>query len=124
MGQSYDGFTASFDGFTPATDVATARDEAIAFGMYRLLRHRFANAPQASNLLVGYDAHMATLGYDVDFVDTDYSTGDGRALGNYLADRLIAFGLQDGSNEQNDYANTVYTPSNPCLLYTSPSPRD
>ena len=120
LGQSYDGFTASFDGFTPATDVATARDEAIAFGMYRLLRHRFTNAPQASNLFVGYDAHMATLGYDVDFVDTDYSTGDGRALGNYLADRLIAFGLQDGSNEQNDYANTVYTPSNPSLIVDLP----
>ena len=50
LGQDYDGFVATFDGFTPVTDVATARDEAIAFGMYRLLRHRFANAPQASNL--------------------------------------------------------------------------
>ena len=120
LGQDYDGFVAAFDGFTPATDVETARDEAIAFGMYRLLRHRFANAPQASNLFLGYDEHMATLGYDVSFTSTDYSTGDGRALGNYLAEQIIAFGQQDNANEQNDYANTVYEPLNPSLIVDLP----
>ena len=120
LGQDYDGFTAAFDGFIPATDVATARDEAIAFGMYRLLRHRFANAPQAQNLFQGYDNHMSTLGYDVNFTSTDYSTGDGRALGNFMAEQLIAFGQQDGSNEQNDYANTSYTPVNPSLIVDLP----
>jgi hypothetical protein len=111
---------AGFDGFTPATDIAAARDEAIAYGMYRLLKHRFANAPQASNLLTGYDVHMATLGYDIGFASTDYSTGDGRALGNYLAEQVIAFGLQDGSNETNAYANTSYTPVNPALIVDLP----
>ena len=120
LGQDYDGFVAAFDGFTPATDVETARDEAIAFGMYRLLRHRFANAPQASNLFLGYDEHMATLGYDVSFTSTDYSTGDGRALGNHLAEQIIAFGQQDNANEQNDYANTVYEPLNPSLIVDLP----
>ena len=120
LGQDLGGFVASFDGFTPAGDVASARDEAIAFGMYRLLRHRFANAPQATNLLQGYDEHMATLGYDVSFTSTDYSTGDGRALGNHLAAQIIAFGQQDGSNEQNDYANTVYAPLNPSLIVDLP----
>ena len=78
LGQDLGGFVASYDGFTPAGDVAAARDEAIAFGMYRLLRHRFASAPQATSLLQGYDEHMATLGYDVSFTSTDYSSGDGR----------------------------------------------
>ena len=54
---------------------------------------------------------MGTLGYDVSFTSTDYSSGDGRALGNHLA-QLIAFGLQDGANEANGYANTVYEPLN------------
>jgi hypothetical protein len=120
LGQDYAGFVAGFDGFTPATDIAAARDEAIAYGMYRLLKHRFANAPQASNLLTGYDVHMATLGYDIGFASTDYSTGDGRALGNYLAEQVIAFGLQDGSNETNAYANTSYTPVNPALIVDLP----
>ena len=120
LGQDLGGYVADFDAFTPATTIEAARDEAIAFGMYRLLRHRFANAPQASNLFLGYDAHMATLGYDADFTSTDYSTGDGRALGNHLAAEIIAFGLQDQSNEQNDFANVVYEPSNPSLIVDLP----
>ena len=120
LGQDLGGYVADFDAFTPATTVEAARDEAIAYGMYRLLRHRFANAPQASNLFLGYDAHMATLGYDADFTSTDYSTGDGRALGNHLAAEIIAFGLQDQSNEQNDFANLVYEPSNPSLIVDLP----
>ena len=31
-------------------------------------------SPQATTLLQGYDEHMATLGYDVSFTSTDYST--------------------------------------------------
>ena len=120
LGQDLDGFVASYDGFTPSEDVAAARDKAIAFGMYRLLRHRFASAPQATNLLQGYDEHMATLGYDVTFTSTDYSSGDARALGNHLAAQIIAFGQQDGSNEQNDYANAVYEPFNPSLIVDLP----
>jgi len=120
LGQDLGGFVADFDAFTPATTVEAARDEAIAYGMYRLLRHRFASAPQATNLLLGYDNHMATLGYDTNFTSTDYSTGDGRALGNHLAAQIIAFGLQDQSNEQNDFANTVYEPSNPSLIVDLP----
>ena len=120
LGQDLGGYVADFDAFTPSTTVEAARDEAIAYGMYRLLRHRFANAPQASNLFLGYDAHMATLGYDADFTSTDYSTGDGRALGNHLAAEMIAFGLQDQSNEQNDFANVVYEPSNPSLIVDLP----
>ena len=120
LGQDVGGYVADFDAFTPATTIEAARDEAIAFGMYRLLRHRFANAPQASSLFLGYDAHMATLGYDADFTSTDYSTGDGRALGNHLASEIIAFGLQDQSNEQNDFANVVYEPFNPSLIVDLP----
>ncbi|MDP7434874.1 MAG: FG-GAP-like repeat-containing protein, partial [Flavobacteriales bacterium] len=120
LGQDLGGYVADFDAFTPSTTVEAARDKAIAYGMYRLLRHRFANAPQASSLFLGYDAHMATLGYDTNFTSTDYSTGDGRALGNHLAAEIIAFGLQDQSNEQNDFANLVYEPSNPSLIVDLP----
>lgn len=35
------------------------------------------------------------------------------ALGNYIADCYIQFGLQDGANEVNDYANRFYEPVNP-----------
>ena len=44
-----------------------------------LLSHVHANAPGAEELMATYDNHMAQLGYDVQFTDTDYTTGDGRA---------------------------------------------
>ena len=36
---------------------------------------------------------------------TDYSSNSFAALGNYLAQEMISFGLQDNSNEQNNYEN-------------------
>jgi hypothetical protein len=41
-------------------------------------------------------------------------------LGNYIAQCYISFGLQDGSNEQNLYANTSYTPVNPPMIVDVP----
>src|SRR5690606_33503611 len=67
-------------------------------------------------LLQEFDNQMDTYGYDKDFTSIDYSTGDYRALGNYMASEMIAFGLQDGSNEQNGYANQYYTPVNDPLI--------
>ena len=42
-------------------------------------------------------------------------TGNPAALGNYIAQNLIQFGLQDGSNEQLAYSNYFYEPFNPSL---------
>ncbi len=55
------------------------------------------------------------LGVDVAFDSLDYSSGSPAALGNYIADCYIAFGLQDGANESGFYANTAYEPVNPAI---------
>ena len=36
-------------------------------------------------------------------------------LGTISLNIFISFGLQDGSNEQNDYINQYYNPVNPAL---------
>jgi len=95
-------------------DVQAAREEAISFAMYRLLRHRFLLSPAAPVMFPEYDMLMNDLGYDINFTDT---TGDSpAALGNRIAQSVIDFGLSDGANEQNDYANLFYEPINPPLL--------
>ena len=58
---------------------------------------------------------MIQLGYDPNFTATDYADGNPAALGNYIAQQLIQFGLQDGANEQGDYRSRYYTPLNPSL---------
>jgi hypothetical protein len=116
LGKSYGGFYTPFNGITPPADVNVARHQIISFAMFRLLEHRFANSPGGNTTTQSFIDLMTSYGYDKNFTSTDYSTGDYRALGNYLASQMIAFGLQDNSNEQNGYVNQYYTPENEPMI--------
>ena len=56
---------------------------------------------------------MQQLGFNTAETSLAYEGGSPAALGNYIANCYIDFGLQDGANEANDYANTTYAPVNP-----------
>ncbi|MFK7749445.1 MAG: T9SS type A sorting domain-containing protein [Kordia sp.] len=117
LGKTYWNFTSTFNGITTPTDIAAARHEVMSYAMYRLLTHRFANSPGATTSLASFQTLFESYNYDVNFTSTDYSTGSYAALGNHLADEIIAFGLQDGANELNDYVNEHYQPvNNPLIL--------
>lgn len=120
LGQTVDGFECPFDSIPTPDDVDAARNKALSYMAYRLLSHRFANSPNGSLLQMAYDAHMDSLGYDIGVVAQDYVNGDPAALGNYVAQCIINFGLQDGSNEQNGYANIRYEPINPPMIVDLP----
>jgi len=105
-----------------AADAEAARNEAISYAMYRLLRHRFQFSPAAPFAFPEYDALMSDLGYDTSYTDTQADTP--AALGNRIAQTVINFGLADGSNEQLDYANLIYEPVNPPLLPEFPGNPD
>ncbi|MGS2726214.1 T9SS type A sorting domain-containing protein [Psychroserpens sp. BH13MA-6] len=116
LGKNFGGYNCTFNGIATPTDVDAARHEMMSYAVYRLLNHRFENSPGGLALLNQFDALFTSYGYDPSFVSTDYSTNSYAALGNYLASEMIAFGLQDNSNEQNGYTNQFYTPSNPPLI--------
>jgi hypothetical protein len=120
LGKSVAGFECPFAGIPEPADVVAARNEAISYAAYRLLRHRFQNSPNAFLTLNRLNILMQQLGYDPNFASTDYSSGSPAALGNYLAAEMILFGLQDGSNEQLGYANQYYQPVNPPLVVSLP----
>lgn len=119
LGHRVGGFTCPFVGVPCPVDIQAARDEAISYAEYRLLSERFrvntAGGP-ATRWLYGI---MESMGYDTSFASTDYTTGSPAALGNYIAQSVIALGLQDGSNEQGDYAYQHYSPYNPALYVFS-----
>lgn len=119
LGQDWQGTPILFDAdlvSTPEGDAGrqAAQEEAISYALYRLLTHRFANSPGADASLARFDDLMADLGHDPSQVSTDYAQGPS-ALGNYIADRMIDFGLADGANEAMDYANLEYEAINPDL---------
>ena len=60
---------------------------------------------------------MAQLDYDITKTSTNYHCGAAE-LGNYIAARLIEYGLQDGSNESNEYQNQYYEPVNPAFSHS------
>lgn len=106
----------------PSSDVQADREEAISFASYRVLRHRFAGSPGAIFVLPEYDALMDELGYDRTYEGV---VGDDAAsLGNRIAATIIAAGLVDGSNEQEDYENLYYETINPPLLPDYPGNPD
>lgn len=114
LGKTVQGYTCPFNGIRiPAASHKEAfQEEAMSFAAFRLLMHRFKDSPGADSSLPRFQRLLQHLGYDELDTSTNYTSGGAAALGNYLAHYLISYGRQDGSNEQNGYANKFYTPIN------------
>src|SRR5881296_2762576 len=92
------------------SDVAAARNEAISYAAYRMLSARFIKAAGGSESLSEFDDVMDSLCYPIANASTD---GDSpAALGNRIAEAVLAYGLTDGSNEAGGYADPDYKPVN------------
>ena len=105
-----------------STQPTTDRHEAISYAAYRLLQWRFSSSVGASTSLPSFDALMQHLGYDINITTTQ---GDSAAaIGNRIAQKIINYGSNDGSNEVNDYANRHYLPVNDPLLPDLPGNPD
>ncbi len=120
LGKTVGGFTCPFNGIATPANVQATREEAISYAVYRLLTHRFENSPNSVAAQARFDALMSALGYDPAFTSTDYSTGSPAALGNYIGQSLIDYGMQDGANELNGYAYQYYEPYNPPMIVAFP----
>ena len=114
LGRTRAGVACDLDVFAAPNEIEAARMESLSFAIYQLIRHRFASSPGASSIRRDADALMGHFGYDIQETATTNSAGTFSAarLGNHIAQCYIDFGLADGANEQNQYANQVYTPVN------------
>jgi len=100
-----------------ATEQALA--EAISHAAYGVLTHRFSASPAAATSVQAFRECLLDLGFDP---DDQTSTGDSpAALGNRVAETIIAQGLNDGANESGNYVDyTGYFPiNNPMLVQLS-----
>jgi len=124
IGNEIGGFRCSWGEVSAVQDIKTAQEEAISYALYRLIKHRFQSSPGADATMQLCEDLMASLGYDPGLTSTDYINGPPAAVGNYMAQCMIQFGFQDGSNEINQYANVHYEPVNPPLVIVSPGNPD
>jgi hypothetical protein len=120
LGKTLGGFTCAFNGIQTPANVQAARNEAISYAIYRLLTHRFKNSPGAKQSLAQFDSLFTVLGCNAAFTSMDYTTGSAAALGNYIGQSVIDFGLQDGANELHNFAYEHYKPLNPPLITLLP----
>ncbi|MFY0626840.1 MAG: T9SS type A sorting domain-containing protein [Reichenbachiella sp.] len=120
LGNTQGGFQFDFGGIEPHSNIELARTELLSYACYRLIHHRFKYSPNGAATLLLADQLMDDLELDKAMTSEDYSNGSAAALGNYLAAKIIAFGFQDDSNEQNDYENLDYLPVNDAMIVQEP----
>lgn len=101
-----------------ASDVASARREAISYAAYRILAERYALSRNAKTTLATLADRLAALGYDKDNLTLDPSTPAG--LGNRVAAVVSAYFLDDGALQSRGYQDLPagqggYQPVNPLL---------
>ena len=119
LGKEFGTYTSTYNGIEQPENIDAATHEVLSYAIFRLLNHRFANSPGYFDSKQAFLDLFSSYGYDAEFTSIDYSQGSYAALGNYLATEIIAFGLQDGSNEANSYRNKYYRPINsPLVLQT------
>jgi len=99
-------------------DVEMAREEAISFAAYRVLRSRYQNSVGADVTKDALINQMVTLGYDESNNSTE---GDSpAALGNRIANTVLSFSWNDGSGEAENYVDLTYVPENDALPLDEP----
>ncbi|MEM7657950.1 MAG: DUF6851 domain-containing protein [Bacteroidota bacterium] len=120
LGHTVGGFFFPFEGVPTSDDPRAAQEKAMSYAAYRLISHRFQASPGKETSRQLCDDLMEELGYDTAYHSLDYVNGEPAALGNYLAAKIIEFGLQDGSNESQDHRNLFYRPLNQAITPSMP----
>ena len=97
-----------------AEDIESARDEAISYAAFGVLLPRYARSTGAETSIGVLRQQMLDLGYDPDFSGTG---GDSpAALGNRIAETVLHYYSDDGSNELLNYTDNSYFPVNAPLI--------
>jgi hypothetical protein len=121
LGETVNGFTCPYRPTGGVDSSAAAQEITINYAAYRYMRHRFSKSVNATESYAVFDEVMKHYGLDPSYTSIDYERDPSpAALGNYIADCVIRYGLDDGSNEANDYRTRFYEPVNPALDPTDP----
>ncbi|MEO0898080.1 MAG: DUF6851 domain-containing protein [Bacteroidota bacterium] len=115
LGKNMNGFLMPFQGVEVSVDKVEAQKEAISYAAYTLIRFRFSASPGRTRTLALGDSLMTALGYDPNYISQDYESNIPAALGNYIAQSYLKYGVEDNSNEFRGYRNQFYQPINEFL---------
>ena len=121
LGATVNGFACPYSPTGHIDSSAASQRTTLSYATYRYLRHRFGESANAAASLAVFDDVMEHYGLDTSYTSSDYQRDPSpAALGNYIADCVIRFGLGDGSGEADGYVARSYKPVNPPLDPTDP----
>ncbi len=115
LGDTLRGVPIPFKGVPEPDNVQKAQREAISYASYRLMLHRYKVSPKFSKIRRELNQKMRSLGYKLNDTATTYWDGKPAHLGNYIAQQVIQYGLQDGAHEASNYSNKHYRSLNDTL---------
>src|SRR5258706_8472453 len=101
-----------------AGNIAQARDEAISYAAWGVLRSRFRNAAGSGDSLQEFDDVLASLCFQP-WTGASTAGKNPAAVGTRIARMVLGYGLTDGSNETGGYSNPDYGPVNAPLVVAS-----
>ena len=96
LGKSLYGYTCDFDEDNfpipeSQEEVKESQEIAMSYAVYRLMKHRYGNSPQADATMSNINARMMEMELDTLVESTDYITDGPAALGNYLAEQNCSY---------------------------------
>ncbi len=125
LGKEVNGFKSELVKFeVPEMDKDSAQRVAISYAVFRVMEYRLNLYGSKTRTFDAFVFHFEDLGLDLGFHSTDYTSGSPAALGNYIAQQIIEYGDQDGSQEEHRYENFYYQPVNPVLKPQIPGNSD
>ena len=93
-----------------STNIVAARNAAISYAAWRLLKERHVYSKTAATTLAADDAQMAALGYDTNNISRDTSDPTGAGVGNSIYDAVSAWFINDGARQTNGTPYPIATP--------------
>jgi hypothetical protein len=91
-------------------------EEVLSYAAYRIITERFKESPGYEQTMFELDEIMNSFGYNGQFTNTKSTPNhQAAAFGNFIAQCYLAYGLNDGSNEEGSHANRYYSPINTAI---------
>ena len=87
----------NFSSFSSSENHYEKEINAISYSAYRIIKHRFLNSPGYNEIINRANNLMSILGLDINNLNSENYSENSIALGNYIAENYIQYGLLDGS---------------------------
>tara|TARA_B110000908_G_scaffold170256_1_gene229266 strand:+ start:690 stop:3299 length:2610 start_codon:yes stop_codon:yes gene_type:complete len=115
LGKEFGGYTCEFEGIQMPENIDSAMNVAINYAAFRYMVTKFNTYSSKVRILDTFISKFDSLGFNSRFHSADYSGGSPAALGNYIAAKLIEFGLSEPAGDEDGYEGYNYSPVNKSL---------